>query len=134
LETKHERLEVIQRERQEEYAAVLRVEAFRAQRKQEFIRDYQLDAAKNPEEQEFMHDLEADPNRSFSKFAAISYDEDEFDAPTPLTSDDVLGENTKSNECQDEMSRFAAKRWRHTRRHSSSIEEAAQSLSEMSEV
>lgn len=136
LETKHERLEAIRRERQEEYAAVLRDEAFRAQRKQEFIRDYQLDATKNPEEQEFMHDLEADPNRSFSKFAAVSYDEDEFDAPTPLTSDDVLGEaqNTKSNECQDEMSRFAAKRRRHTRRRSSSIKEAAQSLSEMPEV
>ena len=96
LETKHEKLQAIQRERQEEYATVLLEEASRVQRKQEFVRDYQLDATKSPEEQEFMHNLEADPNRSFSKFAAVSYDEDEFDAPTPrCTSDDGLGENSK---------------------------------------
>lgn len=134
LETKHDKLESIQRERQEEYAAVLLEEASKVQRKQEFVRDYLLDATKSPEEQKFMHDLEADPNRSFSKFAAVSYDEDEFDAPTPhcpADDDDGLGKDTnKPND--DVISRFETERRRHVRRRSS-LDEAAQSLSEVSD-
>jgi len=85
LEARHDKLDAMRTQREQEYAEALKVDAARFHREREFTRALQLDATKSPEEQEFMHNLEANPRQSFSKYATVSYDEDEFDAPRPAS-------------------------------------------------
>jgi hypothetical protein len=87
LQSKQAHIDSIRRQRHEEYMQALEADMARIQREQEFTRALRLDATKSPPEQEFMHDLEADPQHSFSKYAAVSYDEGEFDSPRPVRTD-----------------------------------------------
>lgn len=84
LQSKQAHIDSIRRQRHEEYMQALEADMARIQREQEFTRALRLDATKSPPKQEFMHNLEADPQHSFSKYAAVSYDEDEFDSPRPV--------------------------------------------------
>lgn len=95
LLARHEQLDFIERQRKQEYMAALEMDTARMEREREFARALQLDAMRSPEEQEFMHGLEADPHHSFSKYATVSYDDDEIDAPVPVTESEELRERKR---------------------------------------
>lgn len=95
LEERQAKLDTMKSQRQEEYAKALEIDTARIQREEEFTRALQLDATKSPQEQEFMHDLESNPHQSFSKYAAVSYDEDEFDAPRPVSVDERASQEVR---------------------------------------
>ena len=128
LEARQEKLETIKSRRQQEYTDALKLDTTRRKRGWEFVRALELDASKTPDEQEFMHYLESDPHKSFSLYASMSYDEDEFDAPQHVNREITNGQRRMRSGSIEQAVRILEEELANERRmrSRSEVEEAAE--------